>query len=658
MKKSEYQREKKSGIYLIERGRSMVEMLCVLAIIGVLSVIGVVGIQYAMQIYKENETVHAFSVATAGARTAELMQNYVYKCDGFPQTPCVVKPNSVVSTKYDTREDDFTTAIGSPVQVRIEDDRGYTVRIRGISREVCESIKSGDWGETCAGIDKNGTTLYPTPDCVALQNLDCMKFENAHSGFVRRSALQEEIGKNEKTSTVNFKDAGHNALVLYYAEAFGVADDDGTGPGYERVPLESHTPGDPDDPDDPDDPGDPDNPDDPGGPDDSDPDDSDPDDEPYNIKKCRDYGGVWTGWHCCNNAMNVYTGQIDKAGCCDGYKPKRSVSHHDLEDDGTCCKENGGTYIEDAGVCCQENSAINLYTNQQSVWCCEQDETSTNYWGGTTCCNSEGKDASTLEPTKECCEKYPGGGTWLEDSLSCCIGIKNLRTDTVDPVCCQKVDQEATVINETCCKDGVNVETGQLDQNCCDGEWHAQEQICCQGIIDQATDEPAETCCPKGNWHDGVCCEGIKNVATGMVDEKCCNAEDGTWVESTCCDNKGRNMQTQEYTTQCCTKGVGSIGRNYTCCSGSINVSTGAIDTENCCNNGKSYDGKPDKECCEANITASWNSKSNICCEKDSSKDFLTKKRRQECCENANGEWKGSWCCAKKEVRQSTTMCY
>ena len=206
-----------------QSGRSMVEMLCVLAIIGVLSVIGVVGIQYAMQIYKENETVNAFSVATAGARTAELMQSYIYTCEDFP---CVVKPKSVISTKYDMREDDFTTAIGSPVQVRIEDEKGYTVRIRGISREVCESIKSGDWGETCAGIDESGTPSYPPASgCGLLKNLDCSKFKHAESGLIRRSNLQEEISKTGKTPV--FKDAEkYSELVLYYGEAFVVNEPD------------------------------------------------------------------------------------------------------------------------------------------------------------------------------------------------------------------------------------------------------------------------------------------------------------------------------------------------------------------------------------------------------------------------------------------------
>ena len=196
-----------------QSGRSMVEMLGVLAVIGVLTVTGIVGIQYAMQIYKENETLNVFSVATAGARTADLMQNYIYSCESLP---CTVKPKSIISTKYDMRDTDFSTAVGSPIMIRIEDLNGYTVRIRGISKEVCESIKSGFWGETCAGVDDAGTTKYRTANCKSLKELDCSQFENANSGLIRRSALQEEISKNLKEPTVKYTQAGHSALVLYY----------------------------------------------------------------------------------------------------------------------------------------------------------------------------------------------------------------------------------------------------------------------------------------------------------------------------------------------------------------------------------------------------------------------------------------------------------
>ena len=53
-----------------ETGRSMVEMLGVLAIIGVLSVAGVVGFNAAMNRYRANEIIHVASILEVVARAA------------------------------------------------------------------------------------------------------------------------------------------------------------------------------------------------------------------------------------------------------------------------------------------------------------------------------------------------------------------------------------------------------------------------------------------------------------------------------------------------------------------------------------------------------------------------------------------------------------
>ena len=53
-----------------ETGRSMVEMLGVLAIIGVLSVAGIKGYSIAMRNYRANEIAQAISMTAAAMRTA------------------------------------------------------------------------------------------------------------------------------------------------------------------------------------------------------------------------------------------------------------------------------------------------------------------------------------------------------------------------------------------------------------------------------------------------------------------------------------------------------------------------------------------------------------------------------------------------------------
>ena len=58
-----------------ENGRSMVEMLGVLAIIGVLSVAGIVGYTIAMRKHRANEIAEAVSMLAVAAKTGEVTTN-------------------------------------------------------------------------------------------------------------------------------------------------------------------------------------------------------------------------------------------------------------------------------------------------------------------------------------------------------------------------------------------------------------------------------------------------------------------------------------------------------------------------------------------------------------------------------------------------------
>ena len=69
-----------------ESGRSMVEMLGVLAIIGVLSVMGIAGYTQAMKKHYTNEAAQAIAIASIACRTHQTPQETDYlttvHCDG------------------------------------------------------------------------------------------------------------------------------------------------------------------------------------------------------------------------------------------------------------------------------------------------------------------------------------------------------------------------------------------------------------------------------------------------------------------------------------------------------------------------------------------------------------------------------------------------
>lgn len=137
--------------YVNENGRSMVEMLGVLAIIGVLSVGGIAGYSKAMNKYKINKTTDQVSMLVANIRTLFSSQgNY----DGLGNAQAKkfgVVPNDMYT---DVSSTSIKNAFGGQVailaaQARQGDGVGneaFIIEYGGLSSEACVTIATGDWG--------------------------------------------------------------------------------------------------------------------------------------------------------------------------------------------------------------------------------------------------------------------------------------------------------------------------------------------------------------------------------------------------------------------------------------------------------------------------------------------------------------------------------
>ena len=107
-----------------QKGRSMVEMLGVLAIIGVLSVGGVYGYGVAMKKHKANELLHQASMLAATI-SAQAMTN-----NGTLPTTIT----DFGSTSYGK----FPTTVGETT-----DKKGFTITISEMNGSVCSQLKEG-----------------------------------------------------------------------------------------------------------------------------------------------------------------------------------------------------------------------------------------------------------------------------------------------------------------------------------------------------------------------------------------------------------------------------------------------------------------------------------------------------------------------------------
>lgn len=132
-----------------EQGRSMIEMLGVLAIVGVLSVGGIAGYSKAMAKFKTNKAIDQINMISTNIRTLYSSQrNY----DGL-SVSLAKKVNLIPAEMYDTVSDStITNAFGGTVSLSVgeatdaNDKKAYIIDIDKIPSAACITIVTTDWG--------------------------------------------------------------------------------------------------------------------------------------------------------------------------------------------------------------------------------------------------------------------------------------------------------------------------------------------------------------------------------------------------------------------------------------------------------------------------------------------------------------------------------
>ena len=132
-----------------EAGRSMIEMLGVLAIIGVLSVGGIAGYSKAMNKFKTNKVADNVSMLVANIKTLYAQQN-TYA--GLSNTTAISM--GVVPDELGTNENTgtLTNAFSGPVYIDVSDstaggdNKAFILVFTKLSREACISLATNDWG--------------------------------------------------------------------------------------------------------------------------------------------------------------------------------------------------------------------------------------------------------------------------------------------------------------------------------------------------------------------------------------------------------------------------------------------------------------------------------------------------------------------------------
>ena len=151
-----------------QNGRSMVEMLGVLAIIGVLSVGGIAGYSKAMTKFKINKTMDQVSMLVANIRTLYSGQrNYsglsTSTAVGFGIIPNEMYKDSSSLVNAFNGTVTISVAGNLPTATDAGDTKAFQIVYSGLSREACVTISSADWGTGAAsglvGMELGSATL-------------------------------------------------------------------------------------------------------------------------------------------------------------------------------------------------------------------------------------------------------------------------------------------------------------------------------------------------------------------------------------------------------------------------------------------------------------------------------------------------------------------
>ena len=146
-----------------QNGRSMIEMLGVLAIIGVLSVGGIVGYSKAMDKYKTNQILNGITHTINNVKTLFMAQNNVkglttkeaYDAGVIPDEFKADKDNlaalsSVVHSYGGTVQIVAKTVDGKDAtnEASADEVTYYAIKINGLPRDVAMQIATQYWGDS------------------------------------------------------------------------------------------------------------------------------------------------------------------------------------------------------------------------------------------------------------------------------------------------------------------------------------------------------------------------------------------------------------------------------------------------------------------------------------------------------------------------------
>ena len=179
--------------YEEQSGRSMIEMLGVLAIFGVLSVGGIAGFSKAMNKFKTNKVADNVAMIVTNIRTLYAQQKDYSGLENLSAVQMGVVPDELITaTPTQGGTDGLQNAFLGSVVIKATNvsgldgeivgkdatkgvNRGFLVAMNGLTKEACVTLATNDWGSGYSsglvGISVKGAAQTAAP--TGLDALNC-----------------------------------------------------------------------------------------------------------------------------------------------------------------------------------------------------------------------------------------------------------------------------------------------------------------------------------------------------------------------------------------------------------------------------------------------------------------------------------------------------
>ena len=125
-----------------QNGRSMIEMLGVLAIVGVLSVAGIAGYSKAMGKYKVNKVMDQVSTIAANTKTLFASQGTYGDLD----TTATARSLGLIPEEMMKTSDTRNGLNGKTFVAKTSDNIAFFIQMDGLTRDACATLLTSDWG--------------------------------------------------------------------------------------------------------------------------------------------------------------------------------------------------------------------------------------------------------------------------------------------------------------------------------------------------------------------------------------------------------------------------------------------------------------------------------------------------------------------------------